>query len=177
MRRTLSGDEFNHQLRDYSRTAFRLEMQPAYWVAGERAPFAQWLAGDRTPLPELRGLSGGWYEQVRRQVVEGKRMERVRIHDDPPNDYQRWLRWGGQWNIAAGERIDYLTRDEAVKIGLLPDAGPRDWWLFDDSRLMILTHDGQGRRIHTELVTDDDALARARAWWDLAIRHSRSPAL
>lgn len=172
MRRTLTDDEFSAQLRDYARTAYRLEMQPAYWVAAERETVAKFCAGTPEPPTDVAGFRG-WFEQVARQTADGKRMWRVRIHDEPPTDYQRWLRWADWANTDAGERIEYLTRDQAHKAGLLPAAGPHDWWLFDDERLMVMTFNAEGRRIHTELITDEPAVQQARTWWDLAIHTTR----
>lgn len=172
MRRTLTGDDFQEQLRDYAHTALRCEMQPWYLVAGEREPLELFIADTPVEPPKLEG-SRGWLEQVARQRSEGKRMERIRIHRDPPTDYQRWMRWTGQWNIAAGERIHYLTEHEATKAGLITAVAQRDWWFFDDNRLMVMTHNEEGRRIHTELITDEAELQRARAWWDLAVHTTR----
>jgi hypothetical protein len=172
MRRTLTGDEFHEHLRDFAHTAFRCEMQPWYQVAGEREPFEWFVRGRPIEPPNVEGARA-WLDQVARQAAEGRRMERVRIHRDPPTDYQRWMQWTGKWNIAAGERIDYLTEPEAAAAGLLKGVSQRDWWLFDDSRLMVLTHNPEGRRIHTELITDEAELDRARAWWDLAVHTTR----
>lgn len=172
MRRTLTGDEFHEQLRNYTSTAFRCEMQPWYQVAGEREPFELFLAGTPLEPPQLEG-SQAWLEQVEQQTKQGRRMERVRIHRDPPTDYQRWMRWSGQWNVKAGEHIHYLTEQEATSAGLITAVAQRDWWLFDNNRLMVLTHNPEGRRIHTELITDKTELDRARAWWDLAVHTTR----
>lgn len=100
-------------------------------------------------------------------------MHRVRVHEEPPNDYQQWERWIDPWNIAAGERIDYLTRQQARTIGLLPDAGNLDWWLLDDNRLIVMHFDAEHRRVLNELVTDPARVRQARMWRDLAIRHAR----
>lgn len=175
MRRTLTGDEFQEQLRDYRRTALRCELQPRYWVASERDAFASYLAGKPIEPTEADG-SSRWLVQVARQSAEGRRMERVRIHRDPPTDYQKWVRWTGQWNVRAGERIDYLTEQAAAGAGLLVGVAQRDWWLFDDERLMVMTHNEEGRRIHTELITDDAELDRACSWWNTAVRVTRGQA-
>lgn len=172
MRRTLTNEEFDQQLRDFTHTAFRMEAQPVYWVAGEREPFAQYLAGRLDPDQPVEAYRS-WFEQIRSLTSSGRRVERVRVHDDPPNDYQAFLQWQGRWSVEAGERVDYLTRDEARKAGLLPGVLPRDWWLFDNDRLMLMTHNEHGKRVHTELVTDDHELQQARAWWDLAVRTTR----
>src|SRR5689334_1058536 len=107
MRRTLTNAEFHEQLRDYKRTALRCELQPAYQVVGEWEPFQKFLAGTPVPPRQVEGAQA-WLDQVARQVSAGRRMERIRIHRDPPTDYQRWIAWTGQWNIQAGEHIRYL---------------------------------------------------------------------
>jgi hypothetical protein len=77
-----------------------------------------------------------------------------------------------RWNFAAGERICYLSRKDAHRVGLLPAAGPHDWWLLDDNRLIVMTFNHDGEWISNELDTDPNATARARAWRNLAVRHS-----
>lgn len=171
MRHALTEAEFEAQFRSYRRTALRAELQPQYWVAGERASFEWFLAGRPAPLPEVEGTRA-WLEQSAQLHTYGIRVERIRIHRDPPTAYQRWLRLLDEQYRAAGDRIDYLTETEADKVGLLGVAA-RDWWLFDDERLVVLTHNEEGRRIHTELITDEPELNRARAWWDLAVHTTR----
>lgn len=171
MRRALTESEFRDQLSTWRHTALRAELQPRYWVAGERASYESFLAG-RAPTPSDIEGTQAWLQRTARRTAAGDRLERIRVHQDPPNDYQRWLRTLGQYYLAAGERIDYLTETQADSAGLLGVAA-RDWWLFDDERLMVMTHDEQGRRIHTELITSPGELDRARVWWRLAIRTTR----
>jgi hypothetical protein len=172
MRRTLTNAEFAEQLRNYERTAYRFELQPFYTVDGERDSFQQFLEG-RPVSPLDVAEDRAWLEMVAKQTAEGKRMARLRVHQVPPTDYQRWMRWRGTFNIAAGEDIRYLTLAEATTAGLLNGVALRDWWFFDDQRLMVLTHNPEGRRIHTELITDEPELNRARALWDLAVHTTR----
>jgi hypothetical protein len=104
-------------------------------------------------------------------IAAGRTVGRVRVHQDPPTDYQRWERWLGQWNAAAGESIRYLTRGQAHEIGLLPDAGDEDWWLYDDTRLLVMRFAGS-RRVQNEVITDRAIVRRACKWRDLSVRHS-----
>jgi hypothetical protein len=171
MRRTLTDAELQDQFGSYRHTARRAELQAAYWVAGERASFEWFLAGKPEPFPEVEGTRA-WLEQAAQRTASGIQVERIRIHRDPPTDYQRWLRMFDQQYIAAGDRICYLTAAQADEVGLL-GVGARDWWLLDDERLLLLTHDEEGRRIHAELITDEPELTRARAWWDLAVHMTR----
>lgn len=168
--RIISGSEFAELLRSFDHTAFRLELQREYREPEEAETLARFQAGDPqdpTEVPMLRA----WYDQVRALTSAGRRIERVRVHEDPPTDYQRWERWIGRWNIAAGETMRYLTRAQAHEIGLLPAAGNADWWLLDDQRLILMRFDQDGGRTD-ELTDDPELLEQARAWRDLAVRHS-----
>lgn len=131
--------------------------------------YDRFQAGERFDAEQMPGFPG-WLGYVQDLTAAGRRMERVRVHQDPPTDYQRYARWVGQWNIRAGEVINYTTRARATEVGLLPDAGTDDWWLLDDQRLVVMEFDADGERTRTYLTTDEDALAQARAWWDLAGR-------
>jgi hypothetical protein len=177
---TLDPTEFAVQLRGFSYTAFRLELQRQYHEEGEPEAVAKFLAGHPEPATANPGLRD-WYAQVEQQTSQGRRVERVRVHDDPPTDYQRWERWIDTWNVDAGETIHYLTRDRAQEIELLPAAGTLnpsraagavDWWLLDSNRLIVMHFDEVGRRLHNELVVDPAMVVQACAWRDLAIHHS-----
>lgn len=172
MRRALSADENAAKLRSFRHTAFRLELQPRYTAAAEIELAARFRAGKAKSPEESPGLRA-WFEQVRRQVDEGKRIARVRIHDEPPTDYQQMERWADPWNLDAGEQISYLTRRQAHDIELLPAAGPHDWWLLDSTELILLSFDEHGRISTRELVTDPSAVVQAAAWRDLAIHYAQ----
>lgn len=169
---SLTEAGFGELLAGFEHTAFRLELQPAYAEPAEADLFAMFLAGQRpdpgTIVPSLRL----WYEQVAAQTRDGKRMERVRVQEDPPTPYQRFERWLDHWNLQAGETMRYLTRARAYEIGLLPAAGNQDFWLLDSSRLIVMTFDTEGHRIENTLVTDPVAVVRAGKWRDLAVHHS-----
>jgi hypothetical protein len=172
MSAALTIDQFRHELAAFERTAFRLELQPSYAVDFERDQFEQFLAGHPEPPPTSEAFRA-WFEQIKQQVSEGKRVERVRIVDDPPTDYQQWTRYVDRWNIAAGEAIHYLRRSRAHQVQLLPAAGEDDWWLFDEKRLVTMVFDKEGRRIHSELITEEKRVQQARQWQHLAVRSAR----
>lgn len=172
MRTPLANDDLDAAFHTFARSAFRLELQPAYVEAVERDTVSRFLAGTPQPPIEVEAFRQ-YFDLIRSYVAAGKTIERVRVHNEPPTDYQRWERWAGQWNVEAGEVIDYLTRQQAHDIGLLPAAGDKDWWLLDDERLIEMAFDDEGHRINTELVTDDEAVEQARAWRHLAVRHAR----
>ncbi len=166
----LSEAEFWENLHDFQRSAFRLELQLDYREPGETDLADLWLAGEQVRPESDPGLAE-WFRRVRQHVAAGRTVSRVRAHEDPPTDYQRWERWLGQWNATAGETIRYLTRAQAHEIGLLPAAGDEDWWLYDDTRLLVMRFVG-GRRVQNEIITDRATVRRACEWRDLAVRHS-----
>lgn len=168
MSQQLTADDFNSLFRHFTHTAFRLETQPVYTVAEERSSFQRFLAGDLHSLRDYPPFAA-WLDQVQNLTKEGKRVERVRIMDEPPTDYQRWEMWGGQSNTAAGEHIGYLPRSRAQSIGL-PDT--RDWWLFDSQRLARMRFDPHGVPLGGEIIDDPKIVTQHRAWQDLAIRHA-----
>lgn len=170
MATVLTEEQFGELLRTFGRTAFRLELQTAYDEPMERDTFARFQAGNPQPPTEVEGLRA-WFEQVHYLTGHGRRIKRVRVHDEPPTDYQRWERWVQTWNDAAGETIRYLTRRQAHDIGLLPAAGNIDWWLLDDERLIRMTFNDRHYRTRTELTDDPNLVKQAQTWRDLAVRH------
>ena len=169
MKRRLTNGEWAEALRTFDRTAFRLELQREYEEPA--ATVERFLAGspqDPDDVPEFRE----WAAEIRTLTDQGKRIERVRVHDDPPNGYQRWERWAAQQTIAAGEVIRYMSRPRAHEVGLLPAAGPDDWWLLDDDRLVVMTFTGDGRLVAAHLDTDADRVSLARGWRELAVHYS-----
>lgn len=170
--RPLTLVEFEVALKQFEHTAFRLELQPAYLVPEETELLTTFLRGE--PVPPTT-VYKGWYDQIAEHVRQGKRIERVRVHDDPPTDYQRFERWLDKWNRQAGEVMRYITRQQAHHVGLLPGAGSDDWWLFDSSRLIKMRFDTSGRPRGYELIEEPAVVIQACKWRDLAVHHSVLP--
>lgn len=169
--RPLTNTEFGEAIHQFEHTAFRLELQDVYLEPEEADLFEAFLRGESPPpetVPELRE----WYARVREHIRQGKRIERVRVQQDPPTNYQRFERWLDYWNRQAGEVMRYLTRERAHEVGLLPAAGRTDWWLLDSSKLIVMTFDGEGHRTGNELITDPATVLQACVWRDLAVHHS-----
>jgi hypothetical protein len=167
--RPLTSEEFGEEIHRFERDAFRLELQDQYLEDEETNLFAAWRRGD--PLPPT-GIYQAWYDRIADHVQAGRRVERVRVQQEPPTPYQQFERWLDHWNTQAGETMRYLTRQQAHDIGLLPSAGNTDWWLLDSSKLIVMHFDEQGHRIHNELVTDPQVVTQACTWRDLAVHHS-----
>jgi len=168
MIREITEKEFDRELATFRRDAFRLETLAAYALGYERADFERYLAGDPVPPPEA-GWWRPWLDQVSRLTASGKSISRVRVLDEPPTGYQRWMLWAAPWHAEAGERMDYIPRSRAAAIGLPLE---NDWWLLDGERLIVMRFSGTGEIAGKTLITGPGPAAAYGAWRDLAVRNA-----
>ncbi|MEU8132030.1 DUF6879 family protein [Streptodolium elevatio] len=135
----------------FEHTAWRLESRRAYGVASETEALQAFMRGEDVSDP-----GRPWLGMVREQVKQGKRIERVRVVDEPPTDYQRFLLADVEDSIAAGEDIRFLWRSDAETAGL----PSRDFWVFD-SRLLGRFHFDGDRSLGMELFDGESAVLAA----------------
>lgn len=154
-------------LDDFSTAAFRMETLATYALDYEASTVERYLAGTLAVTPDEIDWYQPWLDRVQRVTRSGRRIERVRVLDEPLTPYQRFNLWAGQWNERAGERIQYLPRRDAQQLGI-PTG--QDWWLFDSSVLVLMLFDDAGRLTGRELV-DDGRMDVYVAWRDLARQH------
>lgn len=160
MRELLSDDAFDELFQSYRHVAWRLETRTAYGVAEEDVPFQEWLAGKDPGIDWFQP----WLRMMRQELATGKRMERVRLIDDPPSDCLKWELWTTPYNLAIGEDIRYLPREHPIAAEL-PD---HDFWVFDSRVVAHFEFDGP--RVLGAWIDDDPASvvsalqARDAAW-------------
>jgi hypothetical protein len=158
------GDAFLALFSEFAHTAYRLEVRRSYGVAEEDRPFQSFLDG-RDPGEEwLRP----WLDLMHEQTAQGKRVERVRVVDDPPSDYLRFEIANTPRNLAAGEDIRYLQRNVARKLRL-PEF---DHWIFDSRFLVCLRFDGSDRFLGFERSDDIGSVLRHLQFRDAAWHHA-----
>jgi hypothetical protein len=164
----IPGNQITEFFREgFQHTAWRLETRHSYAADQRSEAYRQFLEG-QLPSPDP---GGPWYSTMRHLAGQGKRIERVRLVDDPPTDNQRYGLATAVANVAAGEDIRYLWRRDAERGGLPLD----DFWLFDSKVLARFAWDDTGWATHLDL-TDDPvqvlAGCQARdAAWHYAIRY------
>ncbi|MFI0739727.1 DUF6879 family protein [Streptomyces sp. NPDC021100] len=150
----------------FEQTAWRLETRAGY-VSDQVTPsYAEFLRTGDT----AGEVDHPWFDNVRRMTGSGKRFERVRLVDKPPTVNQRYLLACARTNVAAGEDIRCLWRDDADRRGL----NLSDFWLFDSRTLARFHFDGE-RTVGMELITDPAEVLRAcqirDAAWHYAVRY------
>ncbi|MGW2106774.1 DUF6879 family protein [Streptomyces sp. NPDC001948] len=112
----------SHLFREFRHTAWRLETRRGYASDRNSPKWARWQADE-----DVANDTSAWLENVAGQTAAGKRIERVRLVDEPPTEGQRFLLASAPGNVDAGEDIRNLTRARAEQLRL-PDY---DFWLFD----------------------------------------------
>lgn len=144
----LDGEQFNDQLTNYERSAWRFETQPMYAMPNEQPTLASFLAGE----PRPQGYNRDWHDLVTGLLASGRTIGRVRTIRQPLTDYQRYqLAWGIPGNVEAGEdiRILDITGDSL-------DLPAHDFWLFDESTVVILNFYPEGSLHSVEQLESPD---------------------
>ncbi|MFJ8803028.1 DUF6879 family protein [Streptomyces sp. NPDC102487] len=148
----IEDDTFGTYFEVFEHTAWRLETRRGYGSdrAGEK--YRRYLETGEVPDDAQRP----WCVNVKAQTERGKRIERVRIVDNPPTHEQRFLLAGAAINNAVGEDIRNLWRTDAERAGL----PPTDFWLFDSRRALVLHFDDADEYLGAELVEDAERIVR-----------------
>lgn len=158
----LTPDEFRNIADEFERSAFRLEARQNYNVATDQEGLASFLAGE--PKPDHSGSV--WYQRIREGVAAGKAWTKVKPLKHPLTDYQRYsLAWSISDSVAVG--VDYRIIDLAERQVDLPDV---DFWLYDDSRVVVLHYDYDDAPHSAELFETE--IDHYRRWRDIALKES-----
>lgn len=175
--RSITNEDLSELISGFEHAVFRSEQQPSYLVPEETESVQMFLDGiDHDPLaiPYFRTGFAAFAEVT----ASGRTMQRVRLHDTPLTDYQRWLRWLGKWNADAGEQIAYLDRSVAIEAELAPASGfGDDFWLFDDRHVVTMRFGGDNSLVDLTLTDSPQAIADAIEWRRRALELAEPPSL
>jgi hypothetical protein len=98
-----------------------------------------------------------WLAEIRRRVSQGLRFRKVRVVRSPLGEYERWeCEWSFPATERAGQRTFVLDLAEAPDLGRLPDY---DWWMFDESVVLVMRYDPSGRFVGAERLDDEQVAA------------------
>ncbi|MCF1599147.1 DUF6879 family protein [Streptomyces muensis] len=167
--RTIDLDEFGDLFGKFEHTAWRLETRRRY--ASDEAS-DRWDAFIETgsvveDWPE-GSPAKAFRDTIRTQTAQGKRVERVRLVDQPPTTGQRYLLGGARWNIATGEDIRNMWRADAERLRLPAE----DFWLFDSRLIALLRFDDDDQLTHVDLITEPAEVVRCAMIRDAAWHHA-----
>ncbi|WP_438290560.1 DUF6879 family protein [Streptomyces sp. HUAS TT7] len=162
--RIIDLDEFENLFRAFKHTAWRLETRRRYASDEVTDTYRQFLeTGTAEWDPQ-----DPYCELIRSQTAQGKRVERVRIVDQPPTTGQLYLLDNAKRNSALGEDIRNLWRTDAEQLQLPVE----DFWLFDSRLVALLRFDDDDQLTDVELITEPAEVVRYSVVRDAAWHHS-----
>ncbi|MFJ9423126.1 DUF6879 family protein [Streptomyces sp. NPDC101249] len=167
--RTIDLEEFSGLFAKFEHTAWRLETRRRYASDESNAHWKRFVETGRVgedwaESPAIRAFSA----TISAQVAQGKRMERVRIVDQPATVGQRYLLDSARWNIGFGEDIRNMWRTDADRLRLPAE----DFWLFDSRLVAFLRFDGDDQLTHVDLSTEPAEVVRCSVVRDAAWHHA-----
>jgi len=153
----------------FERSAFRLEVLPAYAVGGaEEERLRAFRLG--LPRPERSVRTSPWLARIARTAAEGKSWRRVRVLSQPLTEYQRYQLVGYQESAAAGDVIRVADRSAHPELAALD----RDFWLFDADGprpfAALMSYDEVDSYLGSEITTAAAAIEHCKAGQRLAER-------
>ncbi|MFI1948591.1 DUF6879 family protein [Streptomyces virginiae] len=142
------------------RSALHLEMRDNYTLNDPE--FVRWKEGHRLDPEDRQSWWGPFFDTVADTVARGVEMKRARIVSEPVTDYIRYEYDVTFPNIAAGELIRWLPRQQAQGLAL-PHT---DFWLFDETRLLFTYFSGDGDVVDRQWCDDPGAVEFVRSSFD-----------
>ncbi|MEV7910504.1 DUF6879 family protein [Streptomyces griseus] len=162
--RIIDLDGFEGLFRMFSHSAWRLETRRRYASDEATDTYRQFVETGGVEWDE----SDPYCELIRSQTAQGKRVERVRIVDQPPTTGQLYLLNNAKRNIGLGEDIRSLWRADADRLQLPSE----DFWLFDSRLAARLRFDDGDHLVDVELITEPAEIVRYSVIRDAAWHHA-----
>nr|WP_228182666.1 DUF6879 family protein [Streptomyces anulatus] len=162
--RIIGLDEFEGLFRTFSRSAWRLETRRRFASDEATETYRQFIETGSVDWPE----EDPYCELIRSQTAQGKRVERVRIVDQPPTTGQLYLLNNAKRNSGLGEDIRNVWRADADRLQLPSE----DFWLFDSRLSAKLRFDDDDHLVDVELITEPAEIARYSGIRDAAWHHA-----
>lgn len=138
----ISLADFGRLFSEVQRSAFRLELLQQFIVEDEVDPFNKFKQGQKSPPP---GFNKPWTDLISSYARKGISFTRVRYVTRPLTLYTQFeFAWAYLVNMDAGEQIKVVAGD-----GLPQFESPvpilKDFWMFDEKRLILMEYDVVGR--------------------------------
>ncbi|MER7849697.1 DUF6879 family protein [Kitasatospora sp. NPDC096077] len=161
----LDGEEWQRLLHGFAQSAFRLETLPAYKVAGEAEEIQDFLNGQRI---DAGTYTSGWTDRLKAHTAAGRTVQRVHVVTRPLSDYLRYEFMYYHPHAMAGENIRILDLTDRPNPGL-PN---QDFWMFDDTSVVLMNYEPDGTQIDRVLVEGE--VGQYQEWRRLAVAESVS---
>jgi hypothetical protein len=162
--RIIDLDEFEDLFRTFSHSAWRLETRRRFASDEATDTYRQFVETGGVEWD----MNDPYCELIRSRTAQGKRVERVRIVDQPPTTGQLYLLNNAKRNSALGEGIRIMWRTGADRLRLPAE----DFWLFDSRLAARLRFDDEDNLADVELITEPVEIVRYSVIRDAAWHHA-----
>lgn len=140
----LDGEQWAAKFVSFQREAWRLETLPQYRVPQEEEEIRAFMAGERI---DPRSYSNEYTDDLKRVRREGKSKGRVHVVTRPLTDYLRYEFMYYLPHSRAGEEIRIMDVTGRPN----PLAGVEDFWMFDQSEVVLMHYEADGTQISREV--------------------------
>ncbi|MEX3103412.1 MULTISPECIES: DUF6879 family protein [unclassified Streptomyces] len=144
----LDGEEWAARFESFQREAWRLETLPEYRVPQEAEEIEAFLAGERI---DPHAYSNEYTDDLKRLRREGKSKGRVHIVSRPLSDYLRYEFMYYRPHMWAGEDIRIMDVTGRPN----PLEGVQDFWMFDQTEVVLMHYQADGTQISREVFEGD----------------------
>ncbi|MFJ8937183.1 DUF6879 family protein [Streptomyces sp. NPDC102365] len=158
-------DGLSRLFTQFEHTAWRLETRRRYASDEATETYERFIRGESVDWDDT---DSEWCANRRVQTGLGKRIERVRVVDDPPTAGQLYLLGNARRNTAVGEAIMNLRRADADHL----DLPTEDFWIFDSRMVALLDFDDADNLVDVELITEPAEVVRYSQVRDAAVHHA-----
>ncbi|OKJ25177.1 DUF6879 family protein [Streptomyces sp. CB01580] len=162
---------FAELLAQCTTSAVHLEARDAYVVDEEDQDLKAWRAGELADVADRTAWWAPFHDAVADAVARGVAVQRTRVISTPATEYIRFEHACTPRNLAAGEEVRWLPREQALDL-LLP---AHDFWLFDGRLIRWHHFAGDGTHLHDQLDNRpgiaEQTAAAFRAVWERAVPH------
>ncbi|MDX3384491.1 hypothetical protein PV682_23940 [Streptomyces niveiscabiei] len=144
----LDGEEWAARFESFQREAWRLETLPEYRVPQEAEEIEAFLAGERI---DPHAYSNEYTDDLKRLRREGKSKGRVHVVSRPLSDYLRYEFMYYRPHMWAGEDIRIMDVTGRPN----PLEGVQDFWMFDQTEVVLMHYQVDGTQISREVFEGD----------------------
>ena len=152
-------NNFDKNWGNAKKSIFRLEGRPEYRVPGEQGNIEKWKKGELD-------MSGNkewqkWMESLKNAQAKGLVVSRVRVVPKIMNDYTRCeIDMWQEYSAKNGEEFFFMNENEYQTIIAEFGFNTKDFWLFDDEKLLIFNYNKTGQFAGDILIADGGMVKR-----------------
>ncbi len=154
-------NNFDKNWKNAKENIFRLEGREIYCIPGDWESFKKWKEKD---LGYKRAKEWQkWIKSLKSAQAKGIAVQRIRVIPKQLPDYIKYeIDSWQEFSVKNGEQIFFLDEDEYQKAVSESGFEAKDFWLFDDERLLIFNYNKNNQFTGDIQIADNGMINRYR---------------